>query len=282
MSTRARFLELSDARIRFRCAGRGPVVVFVHGWALDLDMWEPQLAQLSDQLRVVAFDRRGFGSSTGTPSIERDADDLRDLLDAIGAPPVAIVGMSQGARVAALCAVKFPVRVVALVLDGPPHESAAGEPVSAGDVPIARYRELVRRGEMDLVRQDWLRHPLMRLHTRDERPHALLREMVARYPGNDLRAKDARPAPLAQLVRTLDLPVLVLNGAEDHAARRAAGAALARSMRNARHAIVPSAGHLPNLDNPAAYHAQLASFLGPIVAASDAAERPLEPLEKTK
>ena len=60
-----RHLSVPGARLRYRDEGAGPAVVFVHGWTLDLDMWEPQ-APLAAQLRLVRFDRRGFGLSSGT------------------------------------------------------------------------------------------------------------------------------------------------------------------------------------------------------------------------
>jgi pimeloyl-ACP methyl ester carboxylesterase len=283
MRGRARYLELSDARIRFRSAGRGPVVVLVHGWALDLDMWEPQLATLAEKFRVVAFDRRGFGSSSGMPSIEQDARDLRDLLDALDAPRAAIVGMSQGVRVAALCAASSPARVSALVLDGPPHEDARESGMPSGDVPIARYRELARRGDLDAVRHEWLGHPLMQPRIRDTRVQALLHEIVARYPGHDLRAPESRVAPLARVLRSVHAPTLVINGEEDSASRLAAGAQLARSMHAARHVLVPAAGHLPNLDNPIAYCEELSSFLRQAALAAPVANAAaLDPLEKSK
>ena len=53
--------------------------MFVHGWTLDLDVWEPQ-ATLAAELRVVRYDRRGFGLSSGRPSLSKDVSDLGTLL----------------------------------------------------------------------------------------------------------------------------------------------------------------------------------------------------------
>ena len=55
-------------RLRVRTAGDGPAVLFLHGWALDLDMWRAQFEALASRYRLIAFDRRGFGLSSGTPS----------------------------------------------------------------------------------------------------------------------------------------------------------------------------------------------------------------------
>jgi pimeloyl-ACP methyl ester carboxylesterase len=255
------YLRTSGARIRYRVAGSGPAIVLAHGWALDLDMWAPQFALLSARLRVIAFDRRGFGLSVGEPDAERDVDDLRVLLDALSVDTAAIVGMSQGARLALAFAASAPERVSCLVLDGPPRLDAPGTDASSADVPIARFRELAARGELDAVRAEWVKHPLMKLRTNDGGARALLREMVARYPGRDLREDAPSQHTSALVLRSLRAPALVVNGADDSAERRAAGAALTRALPAARHALVAGAGHIPNLDAPGAYCELLAEFI---------------------
>ena len=62
-------------------------------------------------------------------------------------------------------------------------------------------------------------------------------------------------------LKDVSVPTLVINGELDTEQRRAAGAALARRLPEARHALVAAAGHLPNLDNPGAYDELLAAFL---------------------
>ena len=116
-------------------------------------------------------------------------------------------------------------------------------------MPIAHYRDLLARDGIEAVRHAWLQHPLMRLRTHDPAMHALLHAMVARYPGHDLAATTAPPG-IAPDWRELTLPALVINGGDDTAPRRAAGAALVRTLGHATHALVPGAGHLPIWTTP--------------------------------
>jgi pimeloyl-ACP methyl ester carboxylesterase len=259
MTIHERYVEVDGAALRVRTGGAGPALVLLHGWALDLGMWERQLESFARSFRVVAYDRRGFGRSSGEPGIERDVADLGALLDALAIERASIVAMSQGARVALRFALVDPARVERLVLDGPPDETAAA---TAEEVPLARYRELLEREGIDAVRREWLRHPLMRLYWHDARTLMRLRAIVARYPGNDLRATSPPPAPVGERLREIAIPALVINGAHDSARRRAAGAALAAALPDARHAIVPAAGHLPNMDCPGAWDAVVTEFLG--------------------
>src|SRR5262245_18547849 len=100
MRSEDQYLEADGAQLRFRDEGEGSPVVLIHGWALDLDMWTPPFAALKNAFRVIAYDRRGFGLSYGLPMLAQDPVDLEHLLDARGIERAALVGMSQGARVA--------------------------------------------------------------------------------------------------------------------------------------------------------------------------------------
>ena len=253
-------VEIRGARLRVRSAGKGPAVLLIHGWTLDLDMWAPQFATLASRYRLIALDRRGFGLSTGTPGIEHDLADIAQLLAKLSVGQVAIVGMSQGARVALRWAMRSPERTTCLVLDGPPRDLLSVSRLE-GEITLAAYRKLVRSEGIEAFRRQWLEHPLMRLHTRDARVHALLREMVGRYPGHDLLADDTEHLPDVGDLDRLDLPVLVINGEHDSDARIGAGNDLVRALPDVRLAVIPDAGHLSNLDNPGAYNAVLGEFL---------------------
>ena len=92
----AEFVEVRSARLRVRTAGKGPAVLLVHGWAIDLDMWAPQFAALVDRYRLIAFDRRGFGYSSGTAGIDHDLADIEQLLARLDIDSIAIVEKSHG------------------------------------------------------------------------------------------------------------------------------------------------------------------------------------------
>jgi pimeloyl-ACP methyl ester carboxylesterase len=251
------------ARLRYRDEGAGPPVVLIHGWTLDLEVWNPQAAALAGSFRVIRYDRRGFGLSEGSPGPAADGEDLARLLEHLGIGAAALVGLSQGARVALAFALRHPGRVTALVLDGPPDE--IGDPGAAGDedFSIAEYRSLVREEGVEAFRRAWADHPLMRLHAADPPSRELVARMLARYPARDLQGPAAPPTPpagLAALAR-LRMPVLVVNGELDTPIRRRAGEALARALPAAERVVMAGAGHLPNLDSPRAYNDAVQAFL---------------------
>jgi pimeloyl-ACP methyl ester carboxylesterase len=261
MNAPHRELPVPGARLRYRDDGAGRAVVLVHGWTLDLDMWEPQ-APLAADLRLVRYDRRGFGLSTGQPSLADDVADLRQLIAALRIASPLLVGMSQGARVVLEFAARHPGVARGLVLDGPPPLSTGDGVPGIPDLPMNEFRQIAARDGLAAFRQHWRAHPLAKLLTADPHAHALLARMLDRYPGLDLLAATPllRETVDGRLLAQVGVPALVINGARDTEARRRAGLALRNALPLAEHALVPDAAHLPNLDAPAAYNGLMTEF----------------------
>ncbi|GAB3759171.1 alpha/beta fold hydrolase [Spirosoma pomorum] len=89
-----------DINLYYQDLGTGSPVVLIHGWPLSSAMWDYQLAELpKHNMRVIAYDRRGFGkSSQPWDGYEYDtlADDLKALLDTLDLRNVTLVGFSMG------------------------------------------------------------------------------------------------------------------------------------------------------------------------------------------
>jgi pimeloyl-ACP methyl ester carboxylesterase len=257
-----RYFTYAGARLRFRDGGRGPPVLMVHGWTLDLEMWEPQVAALRDSFRVIRFDRRGFGLSSGRPSVAQDIADIGSLCAHLAIERVALVGMSQGVRAVMGFARTAAERISCLILDGPPDHGHNPLPAD-DDVPLSHYRAVVRAHGMSAFRREWAAHPLLSLRTGDPRMHEILGAMILRYPGNDLEdpvAAVGGPAGSPEF-GSIDVPVLIITGDHDLASRRQAANHLAEQLPRAERAVIEGAGHLPNLDNPNDYNTVARTFL---------------------
>jgi len=256
-----RELTVPGARLRFRDEGAGVAVLLIHGWTLDLDMWEPQARELCTSLRVIRYDRRGFGLSSGRPSLSNDVTDALALCEHLRLQSVALLGMSQGARVAAHIAAGNPGLVSHMILDGAPGGIVLDDAVAPSDIPLARYRELARAGGASEFLKEWRKHPLTQLRTRDARSQELLEQMLARYRAEDLSDADAQAPPPPVRAESIRAPALIISGALDLETRIRAADALARCLSASERAMVPEAGHMPNLDNPPVYNTLLRQFL---------------------
>ena len=97
---RGSHIEAADgAELYFKDWGAGRPVVFVHSWAANSDMWQYQMTPLSNDMRCVAYDRRGHGRSS-QPGYGYDydtlADDLADVLDQLDIRGATLIGHSMG------------------------------------------------------------------------------------------------------------------------------------------------------------------------------------------
>lgn len=146
---RHHFLDLSDGgRLHAVERGEGPPVVLVPGITLTLATWTPQLRQLSRHHRVIALSQRGHGQSTaGTEGyrMERLAQDLLEVLDALDVRDAVLCGHSMGGMVAQLLAISHPEatgrRVARLVLAATSPGPVARGPL-VGPVAALTHRGL--------------------------------------------------------------------------------------------------------------------------------------------
>ena len=80
--------------------GTGRAVVMTHAWPLDADVWDYQAAALSKAgMRVITYDRRGFGRSAKPASgydFNTFADDLAAVIEQTGVRDATLVGYSMG------------------------------------------------------------------------------------------------------------------------------------------------------------------------------------------
>jgi 3-oxoadipate enol-lactonase len=257
-----RYFEIAGAQLRYRDSGVGPAVVLLHGWTLDLEVWDPQALSLVEAFRIIRMDRRGYGLSGGRPSLQEDVRDVAELLRHLGVQRFALVGMSQGARIALQLTHLNPKRVTALILDGPPFIEAA-PPGMPPEIPYDQYRAIAVTKGMPVFRREWRRHPLTRLQTQKPEMRELLDRILERYRGNDLTESgppQAFPIDLQQIARCA-VPTLILSGEFDLPTRQQSAQWLTEQLGGSMRQQIPNAGHLSGLDNPDAYNRAVKDFL---------------------
>jgi len=127
-------LPLPGTGLAYEVTGDGPAVVLVHGFGLDMRMWEPQVEHLAARYRVIRYDCRGFGASGAfDPAVPyTHAGDLVALLDHLAIGEAVLAGLSFGGRVVLQTALAAPARVRGLVLLDAVLDGVPWDPESAG------------------------------------------------------------------------------------------------------------------------------------------------------
>jgi pimeloyl-ACP methyl ester carboxylesterase len=241
-----------------------PSVVFVHGAANDHGVFALQSRYFAwHGMNAVAVDLPGHGRSGGDPlaSVEALADWLRDVVDALGAQALSVVGHSLGSLAALECAARYPERVRKLALLGP----SAPMPVS-DDLLAAAARndhvayELINGWSFaagsqlggNQVPGMWMTGNALRLMERS-RAGVLSNDLVAcnRY---------AHGLDAATRVRC---PTLVIIGARDIMAPPRNAKALIAALPDVRTVTLPDTGHSLMAERPDAVLDALRGFLAP-------------------
>ena len=226
-----------------------PTVVVGGSVGSTLATWEPQLAALSAEFQVIAYDHRGHGGSPAPPgpySIDDLALDVVALLDDYGVARAHVVGLSLGGMVAQLIAARQPQRVDRLVL----LCTAAHYPDPASWTERAAT---VRADGTDAIAYAVVERWLTADYRRDQPTEvARLREMVVSIDDEGYAAccdaiadMDLRPD-----LSRIHAPTLVIAGAEDPAVPPERMRELADEIAGSRFVIVPGA-HVPPLEHPA-------------------------------
>src|SRR6202451_1543821 len=152
-------LERTDGGwLQYTIAGEGEPVVFIHGFGLDLHMWDPQWRAFAQRHRVIRYDLRGYGGSSLPEGPYSHVDDLLALIDFLGARPVHLVGLSLGGRVALRVAAQEPKALRSLTLADPALDGHAW----SADW-LQRWRKMsdaAKRGDLGSAKKLWREHIL--------------------------------------------------------------------------------------------------------------------------
>jgi pimeloyl-ACP methyl ester carboxylesterase len=253
--------RIGALELGYEVRGSGAALLLLHAFPLDRRMWDETAAALAVERRVIALDARGFGESElgpGDHSIETLADDAVALLDALGVPMATVAGLSMGGYVALALARRHPARLGGLILADTRAGADGAEARRGRDDSIARVE---RDGVAPLA--DGLT-PRLLSPSAPESLRRRVRELaLPQSPASviaALRALRDRPDRTAEL-RDIRCPTLILVGGEDAITPPAEARAMAAAIPAARIVELPAAGHLSNLESPAAFAAAINSFL---------------------
>ena len=256
-------LAIDGMDVAVEVVGTGRPIVLLHGVLQDSRAWRPQFTGLRDEFKVVAWDAPGCGRSADPPETWRFsdyADCLAGLISALGLVDPIIGGVSWGGTLAIEYLHRHPEGASALVLAGAYAGWAGSLAPQVRDERLASCLAQAGMKPEDLV-PEWMPGLLTGV------PAAgLVGEVTAMMTGfhpsgfltmaHAMAEADLRPA-----LPAIEVPVLLLYGDDDQRSPAdTVGAALAQKIPNTRLVVIPSAGHLCHLEQPAVFNNEVRTF----------------------
>lgn len=263
--TAARRISIGSVELHAVVQGSGSGLLLVHGFPLDHTMWQAQIDDLSRDFQVIAVDLRGFGRSDvteGTVTMQQMAADLAALLRRLGIErPVTFCGLSMGGYIAWQFWQHHRPLLAQLVLC---DTRAIGDARDVAELRLATAERVITEGAA-LLAQTML-DKLFAPGTRLERPElveAARRVICSTQPvgiAAALRGMAQHPDFTGQL-SSIDVPTLVLCGADDEISPVAEMRQIAASIPQSQFVEVAGAGHMSPLESPGAVNEAIRNFL---------------------
>jgi 3-oxoadipate enol-lactonase len=259
-----RGMSAAESVPRGRAGGSNGTLVLIHGFPLGPRMWEAQFAMADRGWRVIAPQLRGFdgpAADTAAESVDDFAGDIIDLLTALHVDEAVIGGLSMGGYITLALFRHAPGYFRGMILADTRAEADSPEGLEG------------RKQMLELVRQkgaaaaaDAMMPKLLCDATRANQPEVVdrLRSLILSNSPETIAAAivalmtrpDSTP-----VLSTIHCPTLVIVGDQDALTPPPLSETLHRGIRGSELVVVPGAGHMSNMEQPAAFNLALEHFL---------------------
>jgi pimeloyl-ACP methyl ester carboxylesterase len=256
-------IEVDGLRITYERAGSGPPLVLLHGYVGDgPTTWRPQLDGLGDDFTLIAWNAPGVGGSSDPPEsfgMAGYADALAGFIAALGLGAPHVAGLSFGGALALALYRRHPEVPRTLVL-------ASAYAGWGGSLPPELADQRLRQALVlaDLAPDEFVGTLLPTMFSEGTDPvavEAFGAAMRAFHPTGFRAMARASAENLRDVLPRIDVPTLLLYGAEDVRAPLSVARDLEASIRPSTLVVLPDTGHVANIEAPEAFNRAVRAFL---------------------
>jgi len=231
-----------------------PPIVFVHGALMGRSVWQPQIDALSDRFRCVSVDLPGHGTQRDTPfELDDAAEGVVRAIDQAAGGRAVLVGLSVGGYVAMTVASRNPEKVRGLVIAG-----STREPTGVSRLAFEAYAAALLLTPESVVRTI----ALAVFRRRYGRLVAVAITAGGHFARGGSRAvRRVAGVRFRERLAAYGGQILVINGTLDLVFRIGASRFL-DGVPRVTNRVIPRAGHLSNVDQPAVFTGLIEDFIG--------------------
>ena len=258
-------VEINDSVYCYNDMGIGTVpVIFIHGFPFDKSSWQPQMDFLKTTHRVISYDIRGFGRSTGpmeSVSMGLFADDLIAFMDKLRIVKVILCGLSMGGYIALNAIQRFPDRFEAVVLCDTQCNADTPEAIENRNQTISK---IISGGKTtwagEFIKKCFHPETMNKNQSLVASQQEIIISTTTSSLTETLRALAERTETYSTL-QEINIPCMIINGADDLIISSAKAEYLKDNIRLSTLHYIDTAGHLSNLDQPETFNHLLLDFL---------------------
>jgi 3-oxoadipate enol-lactonase len=253
--------RINGIDVRYTVAGDGPWLTLSHSLACRLEMWDEEVKRLAKRFTVLCYDTRGHGESAAPPgpyTLDMIADDIKGLFDALGIRSSHWIGLSMGGVFGLAAALRYPGIFDSMVL-ADTSAKLSNEGIAAFHDRVATVKAGTMQAIVEPTLKRWFKDSF-----RAKNPQLMARvaEWIRTTPLDGyVGCSAAIPTiDVTFRLRKIDIPCLVLVGADDIAMPLPMAQTLDRLLPRSQLVVIANAGHLSNLEQPEAFNAALDRF----------------------
>lgn len=258
--TESMLISANGISLHVEQSGKGDLaLVFLHYWGGTARTWRAVIDVLPKDLRMIALDARGWGTSDQPEDgydISTMADDVAAAIATLGLKAYVLIGHSMGGKVAQLLASRRPPGLVGLVLVAPSPAQGKSLPAEAREMMAGAYTSAAAAGwTVDNI----LAGSVLAADIRDQVIDDILQGAAA--------AKCAWPATaiaedVSANLADINVPVLIVGGENDKVdSVEMLRAVVLPSLPGAVLMTIPIVGHLLPLEAPGELAEQIVGFI---------------------
>ena len=258
-------IAIGRLSIAFECVGTGAPLLLLHGGLSDHREWRRQIDALSDTYTVVAWDAPGCGASDDPPATYRMTDyagRLADLIDGLGLGRPHVLGLSWGSTLALALYQQRPDLPRTLILASA-YAGWAGSltPEEVADRVRSSLTALETPESPEALARTWI--PSLFTPNADPTVVEEYVQVMAEFHQGGVRPMlfAMAEADLRSVLRTIDVPTLLLHGAHDVRSSLPVAEAIHGEIRGSELVVLPGVGHMSNLEAPDRFNAVVRGFL---------------------